>query len=461
MERIKLFEIVEAVGGSFGYPGDIDITSVSTDTRTIQPGCVYFAIKGERFDGHDFAAKAMELGAAAVVCERAVAGVRCIIVDSTRQALLDLAHYYRKRFAVNLIGITGSVGKTTTKEMVALAVSAGMKTLKTEGNRNNEIGLPMTLFGLDSSYGAAVIEMGMNHFGEISRLSTTAEPTMAIITNIGYSHIENLGTQENILKAKMEILDGTDYNAPLILNRDDKLLAGIESKRGRKIVFYSAEKTDAEGYATDLVRDETGMDFTVHFPETTIPMRLNCLGTHNVRNALAALCAARELGVDLQAAAQALSRYQPDGLRQNMEKTSTHTFLIDCYNASPDSMKAALEVLSEIKTPAGGASPNGRHIAVLADMLELGKMARTLHKNVGETAAAKVDLLVCYGEQAAHYADGAIKKGMPEENIRHFTAMDEMIAYLKDELTPADVVLFKGSRGMKLETAVEALRKNE
>ena len=210
-------------------PGLLRLTAVViqnlTDTRTIKPGSLFIALKGENFDGHNFAAKAMELGAEAVVTERPVEGARCMIVDSTARALLDIAGYYRSKFDVKVVGVTGSVGKTTTKDMIALVVAQKYKTLKTQGNHNNEIGMPQTLFGLDSSYEAAVIEMGMSHQGEISRMSMSCQPDVAVITNIGISHIENLGTQENILKAKLEILDGAAYDAPLILCRDDKLLA--------------------------------------------------------------------------------------------------------------------------------------------------------------------------------------------------------------------------------------------
>ena len=235
MEDLTLYEIIKAVEGSYGYPSTEIISSVSTDTRKITKGCVFIALRGDKFDGHDFAKQAMELGATAVITERPVEGARCIIVDNTKKALADLAGYYRSRFSPVLVGITGSVGKTTTKEMTALVLSGKYMTLKTEGNFNNEIGLPHTLLKLCSEHEAAVIEMGMSDFGEISLLSQISRPTIAVITNIGYSHIENLGSREGILKAKLEILDGTSHDAPLILNGDDDMLSKLKDELNRDI----------------------------------------------------------------------------------------------------------------------------------------------------------------------------------------------------------------------------------
>jgi UDP-N-acetylmuramoyl-tripeptide--D-alanyl-D-alanine ligase len=453
MESIKLSEIVQAVEGSFGYPADIDITSVSTDTRTLKPGSVFVALKGENFDGHDYGAKACELGAEAVIAERAIDGVKCIVVDSTARALLQLASYYRRKFSIPLVGITGSVGKTTTKDMIALVLSKKFNTLKTEGNHNNEIGLPLTLFGIDSGTEAAVIEMGMSNFGEISRLSMCCEPTACVITNIGHSHIENLGSQQGILKAKMEILDGADYMAPLILSMDDKLLSQIEARHGREVIFYSVKKKTADVYASNISADENGISFTINYKDGSIGARLNCLGEHNIKNALAAFCVGLTLGIEPEKMAEAIAEFKPQGIRQNVRQVRGMTFIVDCYNAAPDSIKAALSTLSQTACPQGA-----RRVAVLSDMLELGKQSRTLHKLAGEyVGASAADLLFCCGNDAKYYVDGAVKKGMAAENCRYFEDKNEMIAVLREELKEGDAVLFKGSRGMKLEDAVNAL----
>lgn len=450
---MKLFEIVQAVGGSFGYPADTEISSVSTDTRTITAGSVFIALKGENFDGHDFGVKACELGAEAVIAERPIEGAKCIVVDSTARALLQLANHYRKKFDIPLIGITGSVGKTTAKDMTALVLSKKYNTLKTEGNHNNEIGMPMTLFGIDGTTGAAVIEMGMNHFGEISRLSMCCEPTCAIITNIGHSHIENLGSQEGILKAKMEILDGADYSAPLILPADDKLLSQIEGRHGRQVIFFSTKKKTADVYASDIVTDESGISFKINYPGGSVDARLGCLGEHNVKNALAAFCAGLTLGIEPQLMAEAIGEYRPQGIRQNIREVRGMKFIVDCYNAAPDSMKAALSALGQIGVPEGG-----RRIAVLSDMLELGKHSRSLHRLTGEyVGGSKAEFLYCCGNDSRYYVDGAVKKGMDAESCHFFESKQDMIDALKKELREGDAVLFKGSRGMKLEEAADAL----
>lgn len=448
MEKMKLSEIVKAVDGSFGYPAEAEISAISTDTRTIPPDSVFIAIKGENFDGHDFGAKACELGAKAVIAERPIPGAMCIIVDSTGQALMRLAAFYRRKFDIPLVGITGSVGKTTAKEMTALVLQEKYKTLKTEGNHNNEIGLPLTLFEIDSSIQAAVIEMGMSHFGEISRLSMCCEPTVAMITNIGHSHIENLGSQEGILKAKMEILDGADRMAPLILSMDDKLLSKIEPRHGRKIIFYSIKKKTADVFASDIAFDENGSDLVINYGSNKYPARLNCLGEHNIKNALAAFCAGVALGIEPEKIVHAIGLFHPQGIRQNIRPVRGMTFLVDCYNAAPDSMKAAFSALGQITA--------SRRIAVLSDMLELGKHSPRLHRLVGEyAAAADIDSIYCFGEASKAYAEGAAKKGM--ENCFWFETKQQLIDALKAELKEGDAVLFKASRGMKLEEAVNAL----
>ncbi|MBR4554324.1 MAG: UDP-N-acetylmuramoyl-tripeptide--D-alanyl-D-alanine ligase [Ruminococcus sp.] len=453
MKKMSLAEIVSAVDGSFGYPSDTLVDSISTDTRKITENSVFLALKGENFDGHDFAAEAMKLGAAAVITERPVEGAKCIIVDSTAKALLDLAHYYREKFSIPLVGITGSVGKTTTKDMIACVLARKFKTLKTEGNHNNEVGMPQTLFGLDDSYEAAVIEMGMNHAGEMSRLSSCSAPTICVITNIGVSHIENLGSQENILKAKLEILDGAAPDAPLILNRDDKLLAGIELHGGRRAMYYSLRKKDCDVYASNIVSENNRITFTINYNGGKYPAELEVLGEHNIRNALAAFCVGVMLGIDPAECAKGAGDYKPGGLRQNVSVRNGITLIIDCYNAAPDSMKAALSVLSQVS-----AAENGKRICVLADMLELGKNARLYHKNVGEhVASSKADMLLCFGENSQFYIEGAVKKGFPADACKHFDTREELAEYLKTQVSEGDAVLFKGSRGMKLEEVVESL----
>ena len=452
MEKMMLSEVIQAVRGSYGYPADVEVKDISTDTRTITEGSLFIALKGANFDGHDFAAQAMEAGAVAVVTERPVEGARCLIVDSTSQALLDAASYYRSRFDIPLVGITGSVGKTTTKEMIWSVMSKSFKTLKTEANHNNEVGMPKTLLELDSTHQAAVIEMGMNHKGEISRMSTSCKPTVCVITNIGVSHIENLGSQEGILKAKMEILDGASADAPLILSRDDRILSKAQVYGDRKIWYYSVSKKDSDVYASDIAADSRGISFTIHYAREKLPARINCLGEHNVKNALAAFCVGAALGMDNADIIAGLADFRPEGMRQNIIEENGITYILDCYNAAPDSMKASLSVLGQV-------SVRGRRIAVLGDMLELGKGSTRYHRAVGEYVKnSKTDILLCFGKNSNYYIEGACDKGFDRANTAHFDSREELAEHLKGILQEGDAVLFKGSRGMKLEEVYEAIK---
>ena len=445
MEQLTLEEIARAVGSVSPVNGKTSV--ICTDTRKLVKGCVFIALSGANFDGHDFVREAIEAGASVAVTEHPVGKLPCILVDNTRKALLDLARYYRMKFSPVVAGVTGSVGKTTTKEMIALALSAKYNTLKTQGNLNNEIGLPLTLFQLDSSIEAAVIEMGMSHFGEIHRLSKTARPTLAVITNIGFSHLENLGSQEGILKAKLEILDGMDSGAPLILNADDPLLAGVCIDR--EIISYAIENETADVRAVNLTLGEQ-TEFDVLYNGQSFHARLNCIGRHNVLNALAAFTAGVCGGVSPESILDKLREYRPAGLRQRIEKRGEQTLLIDCYNASPDSMKAGLSMLMQLQP-----EKDGRRVAVLADMLELGEMSSLLHERVGQMAVdAGIDKLICYGDNARYIARRADELGLHSGST---TDRGMLLEYLKATLKPGDVVLFKGSRGMKLEEIIEEL----
>jgi UDP-N-acetylmuramoyl-tripeptide--D-alanyl-D-alanine ligase len=445
MEILKLSEVAEAVGSTVATDGEI--TEISTDTRTIPSGCLFVAIKGENFDGHDYIESAFEKGAKAVITEKMVEGYNCIVVDDTRKALLDVARYYRKKFNINLVGITGSVGKTTTKEMVALVLSEKFNTLKTTGNLNNEIGLPKTLFGLNSSHECAVIEMGMSHFGEISRLTRTAQPTMGVITNIGFSHIENLGSQQGILKAKLEILEGMDGSAPMFLNADDVSLYQTSYQLGRETITFGIDNPDSDFRATDIQQFEDYTTFTVNWQGNQKDVFLPAIGRHNVLNALVSFAIGTKLCLTPDEICSALKKYKADKLRQNFVQKGEQTVIIDCYNASPDSMRASLTVLSQTVP-----KENGRRIAVLGDMLELGEMSQKLHSMVGDfVGQSKADAVFCYGKEAENIGKVALTYGKEVQFFTDRTLLDET---LKGFLQPNDVVLFKASRGMKLEETI-------
>ncbi len=445
MEKLTIREIAAATGGDSKFDGCID--EICTDTRNLVPGCLFVCIKGENFDGHSFAQKALESGAAAVLCSRDMGLERQIVTGDTRMALLDLAGFYRSKFDIPVAGVTGSVGKTTIKEMTHAVFSTKYSTLKTEGNFNNEIGLPRTLFRLDNATEAAVIEMGMSALGEISRLSEAAKPTMGIIGNIGVSHLEKLGTRENILKAKLEITAGMVDDAPLILNGDDERLYNAKIKN-HPVYYYGIDNKFCRFKAYDISTDGNGSSFTLDFGCGEQYIKLPAIGIHNIYNALAAFTAGFMISVEPQAAADALGEYIPSGMRQRIRQAGGITFIEDCYNASPDSMKAALSALSCVKAK--------RHIAVLGDMLELGAASAQGHRDTGLLAAKDgVDAVFTFGEQSLETAKAARDGGV--EKVESFDDKQKLAKRLLGEIKEGDAVLVKASRGMKLEDVLRLI----
>lgn len=439
METLKLSEIAKACNGTFN--NDTLINGVCIDTRKITKGCLFICIKGERFDGHSFAQQAIDAGAAAVMVHKPVDGLDAsvVTVKNTSQALLDLAGYYRSKFSLHLVGLTGSVGKTTTKEFTYLVVKSKYNAIKTLGNLNNEIGLPQMLFQIDSKTQAAVIEMGMNHFNEIHRLSCAAKPTVALISNIGTSHIENLGSREGILKAKLEILDGLEKGSTVILNGDNDLLSTVKND-DYKIVFFGIDNGDFK--ARDIDTDNGSTTFTVDYYGNSQSVTIPVIGIHNVYNALSAFAVGITLGIEGELCARALSEYQPEGMRQRIVDFKGITVIEDCYNASPDSMKAALNTLKDTDCK--------RKIAVLSDMLELGDYAREAHTLVGEYCAeCDIDILLTVGDNAKYICCGAQKNGI--KNAMHFENKKALAMKLNELLSEGDAVIFKASRGMALE----------
>ena len=446
MEKLKLSEIAPYLGAT--YNKDAEFDSVCIDTRKITKGCLFICIKGERFDAHQFADEALSFGASAVMIHSDIEPNGAYIkVDDTSKAMLSLSGYYRSKFDIPVIGLTGSVGKTTTKEFTHLVVSAKYNAIKTLGNLNNEIGVPQMLFQIDKSTEAAVIEMGMNHFGEISRLVNEVKPTIGLITNIGVSHIENLGSREGILKAKLELCEGLAEGAPLILNGDNDMLQTVKDEH-HKVVFYGIE--NGEFKAENIVETDNSTSFDVAYYGKKQHITIPTIGIHNVYNALAAFAVGYFLNVEPQAAADALGTYVPAGMRQKVVDVDGITSIEDCYNASPDSMCAALKTLSNIK--------GNKKIAVLGDMLELGDYAKTAHTEVGKAVAEnKIDYLLAYGNDAKFYVDGAKQDGV--ENAFLFDDKEKLSEMLLNIATKGDAILFKGSRGMKLEDVINTVYK--
>lgn len=430
----------------------VDITAVVTDSRKVQPGCVFVCFPGARVDGHDFAEGAYKAGAEYIIANHPMDGVpedHLVITPSSHMAMLRMASNYRTLFNPLMVGVTGSVGKTTTKEFCYAVLSAFGNTLKTEGNQNNEIGLPNTLFRLEDATEYAVVEMGMSALGEIARLTRTARPNAGIITMIGVSHLENLGSRENILKAKLEICQGLPDGAPLVLNGDDELLRGAQLPARLQPVWFSLKESGADVCAADIRDDETGTAFTLRdAAHGNFAVHIPTQGLHTVSDALAAYAAATRLGLDPAKAAAALSNYRTTGMRQNIVHHGGVTFIEDCYNASPDSMRAALDILNR-QVP----GPDGRRIAVLGDMLELGAASEQAHRQTGEWAAETADILLAVGPNSAAMAEAAGQK----VTTLHCQNTQEVVEYLRLNLRPGDVVLAKASHAMQFEEMLHSL----
>ncbi len=475
MKDFCVKDIVRAVGGSL-LCGDenVQIDNFATNSGKAEPGLMFAPIVGERVDGHKYIESAFDCGASASLTqnEEAVAGLidkwrslgiqpkPIVLAEDSVRAMQLTAKEYESRLSLNKVGVTGSVGKTTTKEMIACALSGGLKVFKTAGNANSQIGVPVTIMNIAPDDEAAVIEMGMSEKGEMKRLATLLSLDAAVMTNIGVSHIEQLGSQENILREKWHITDAITEGGCIFLNGDDVLLkeradlcrnnyAGVFGKEdNRKLrICTFGHSADCDYRAENEYSDENGVGFDMLHGDVRIPVRLNVLGAHNVNNALVALAVAEFFGVDLRAAVKALEGYTGVAMRQHITKKDGAAYIDDSYNASPDSMKAGLSVLCQM--------PADYRIAVLADMLELGENTKEYHRQVGEYAGqSKVDELLLYGELAGYIGYGAeqyIRK------IKHFDTLGDITEYLKAEIKPGTAVLFKGSRGMKLNEVVDGL----
>ncbi len=453
MANFKLSEILQIVDGQL-IKGDTELTvsGISTDTRKIKQGDLFLALKGERFNGHQFLNEAVKAGASALLVMEDTdldCGAPVIRTDDTLAAFGAIARFHRKRFKVPVIGITGSNGKTTTKDLVAAVLSQKYTVVKTEANFNNEIGLPLTLLGIDQKTEAVVVEMGMRGIGQIHNLATIAEPGIGIITNIGQAHLELLGSEANIAKAKAELIESLPTGGIAILNGDDPWIRQMPiPSRVRPIWFglthpelgYRAELDEVNGDGTLFQVCGEGEKHQIFLP---LPGRLN------VYNALAAVVTGRILGLSFPEIWDGLSAPAMTGRRLKVFNHNQLRIIDDTYNASPASVKAAIEVLCQ-------TAGRGRKIAVLADMLELGEASTGSHWEIGEYAAnLGVDYLLAYGNFAEKYADGfnSITPGKAE----YFSNKPELIRILKDLARPGDSILVKGSRGMKMEEVVEAL----
>lgn len=451
MQRIKISEVAEATGGKILSGNSEDsFDCIGKDSRAVKQGMFYIAIKGENFDGNKYAESAMKNGAmGCLVSEEIESEKPVVLVEDTVKALGQLAKYYRNKFDIPYVGVTGSVGKTTTKDMIACALSAKLNVMKTQGNCNNHIGLPLTLLSLEKHHEIGVTEMGMSGFGEIEYLASLVEPETAVYTNIGVSHIEKLGSRENILKAKSEMLNHLKEDGLVVLCGDDDMLLSLTKDLEHKYITYGVENKNCDVYADNIRQSgETDMEFTIHCNEGTFEGRIPVLGDHNVNNALAAFIVARKYGVEPCDILSALSMFEPGAMRQNIVKTNGITLINDCYNSSPSSVQAGLKTLRQIT--------GTRKIAILGDMLEMGEMSEKLHSDVGGYAVeTKTDYLIAVGDKSRFIIEGACEKGFDKNNTKFFETNKQVNEFLDGFLKEGDAVLVKASRGMKLEEIVD------
>ena len=450
MANITLRQAAAWCGGTVEEKyADVSFFGACNDTRVLKPGQLFVALQGER-DGHDYIDAAMSKGAAAVLCTRMMGDYPAIYVSNPRLALGEIARRERMRIGMKVVGITGSVGKSTTKEMVASVMETTFRTAKTPANHNNDIGMPMAILEMPEDTEVAVVEMGMNHFREMAYLSRIARPDVAAIINIGTMHIEHLGSMEGIRKAKMEILEGMAHDAKLILNGDDVLLRNLQEYPVQPITWFGSDP-ECNVYATDAVQQEQ-LSFTVHAGDSVFPVRMNVEGAHYVPDAMAAVTIGLTMGVTPENIAAGLEQFRNMAGRQEVIQARGVTILKDCYNAGPESMEAALKVL--------GSKPV-RRVAVLGDMLELGTCTQAEHYRVGRIAAEKADIVLAYGPNAARVVGGCLTGGMTEKTAQAFTEIDQITAALERLVKPGDYILVKGSHGMHMEKILDAFLKNE
>lgn len=449
MAAFKEAEIIQATAAvKLQGPEDVTVDNISTDTRGELSGCLFVPLKGKRFNGHDYLQQAVEKGAVAVLCDQDIVElpkeVAVYRVKQTRRALEDLAAYHRRRFALPVIAVTGSSGKTTTKELIASVLAQKFRVHKTEKNHNNEIGLAQTLLSLQPEDEVCVVEMGMRARGEIKRLAEIAAPTIGVVTNVGVAHLERLGSQEAIAAAKQELIESIPENGTAVLNWNDKRVRNMASVCRGRVISYGIEP-QANVQALDIQYGLGKTKFTCRLFDEVFPVALPLLGAHNVANTLAAVAVARVLGVSANRIQRALAEAVSGELRQEVVDRNGVRFINDAYNANPLSMAASLASLSQFG--------EGRYIAVIGDMLELGPDEVAMHEELASAViSAGITELITVGP-LAHALGDAVKK-QSHVNVRSVTNTNEVMPLLNSLLQAGDIVLIKGSHALRLDTLV-------
>ena len=457
MEKLKVSELVKATGGRL-IQGDLkeEISGISTDSRKVKKGELFIVLKGPRYDGQDFIPEALEKGACGILVSKLP--ITChpspvtILAKDTLKALGQIAKYYREKFNLPVVAVTGSTGKTTTKDMIASILSLKLSVLKTEGNFNNEVGVPLTLFRLSKKHQVAVLELGMSALGEIERLTRISSPRMGVMTNVGEVHLQYLGNVQRVARAKAELVYALGKDDVAILNMDDSYVRDMKKGIKARIITYGIRgRAEVVAEGIENLR-EGGMRFTLRIMEEGLPLHLRYLGYHNIYNALAAAAATHALGMKKEIIREGLSQLQPLAGRMKIMKIRGLTILDDTYNASPKSFIAAIETLRDL-------SPKGKKILVAGDMLELGKRASLAHKETGVYVAhSGIDTLITCGNLAGYIAQGAIGSGMEEERIITCRNKEEAGDRLSSLVKEGDIILIKGSRATGMEEIIQKLR---
>lgn len=454
MKNLTLQNIAAVCRGKYIGPANlssIEVSSITTDSRKIEKNALFVPIVGERVDAHRFIPDVMQRGALASLSERILEDVSYpyILVESSLQAIKDIAEFYLTQLQIPVVGITGSVGKTSTKEVIAAVLSQKYHTLKTNGNFNNELGLPLTVFRLRDEHEIAVLEMGINHFGEMSRLAKIARPDTCVITNIGTCHLENLGDRDGVLKAKTEVFSFLKDDAHIVLNGDDDKLVTVKEYKGIKPVFFGMTPDK------DICADEVqslglkGMKCCIHMGGEKFEVQIPMPGKHMISNALAAAAVGRIYGLDAQQIKRGIESLEPVSGRFHMIETDKFLIVDDCYNANPMSMKASLDVLQD------GA---GRRVAILGDMGELGEQEVQLHEEVGVHAGrCRIEKIVCVGPLSRGMAQKAREENQDLEVV-HLNTLEDTLQELPKLVQTGDTILVKASHFMHFEKVVEALQ---
>ena len=460
MYNLTIKDIIDKCNGNLIF-GNLETECINfcTDTRKLKYGDVYVGLKGEKFDGSNFYKQALESGAGVCILQNVeiddetknkYTDRAIILVDDTLKTLQKMAEFKRSKYNIPVIGITGSVGKTSTKDMIASVVAQKYNVLKTEGNFNNHIGLPLTILRLQD-HNAMVVEMGMSNLGEISLLTNIAKPTIAVITNVGTAHIGNLGSRENILKAKLEILEGLEKNGTLIINNDNDMLHMWNEQNTNYNVLSFGIENNSNIEAKNINIETDAINYEITYDNETKRIDVPIVSKPFIYNSLAAIAVGKLLNIDISKIQTGIKNFELTKNRMEIYKTKTVTIINDCYNANFDSMKASIESLAKME--------GTRKIAVLGDMLELGEYSKELHYNLGtEVFKNNIDILITVGEESKNIAESALNSKMIKENIHIFEKNAQAISLLKSIAKDGDVILIKASNGMKFIEIVNSLK---